>query len=942
MAEGDFNGDGIPDFATVGFACANGVGDYVAVYLGKGDGTFQSPVLVAVPNACNYNVVVGRLRGVSAPEDLILVDESVTPGIRILLGNGDGTFQSPAFVSLPSTPTAAAVGDFNGDGKLDVAVSLFGGNGQTGGNFQSLVILIGNGDGTFQAPALYQSLENAYGISVGDFNNDGKLDVVIRNPEALMLSLGNGDGTFLPGYVILTEPTTLVSVNPPGPILDGLVSVAVGDFNEDGNLDIVAAEDGERVDVLLGTGTGTFAPPVTYVNRQHQTGSGGGQVAVAKLSDSGHLDIVVNTGYGTMVGIFKGNGDGTFPLTPTVYPLPQYDDEGLLLMDVNHDGKPDIVVGTMGGRIYAPNYLTVLLNKGNGDFGPAPAQFSIVSPADNSTVNPTNAIGVTLADLTGNGKLDLVITDWDIPVETLANGQVPVPPNVNPNSGTVDTHGTISVLGGNGDGTFQTEQQYEVGGRPLASQVGDLTGDGKKDIVVVNAFSGTLSILKGNGDRTYQPAITIPVGQNPNALVLADFNGDGKLDIAVTNLVDNNVSVLINQSTPGTITFQTAVTYAVGTYPAGIVARDFNHDRKIDLAVLNSGNTLDINSPTSLSVLLGNGDGTFQAASTQTLWAAPNGSGGDAITVGDFGNGQPDLAVANFSKGEITVVLGHGDGTFTQAGFYTAGAGTEGIVAADFNGDGKLDLAANNLNDYSVTLLIGKGDGTFVPASQRTDDAARADGVAAWGYPAFIAAGDLTGKGKPDIVVTNIFEETATVLRNTTPTVPLVSVVSRKEHGNAGTFDIDLTNNGIECRNGGSNGNYTLVFTFVNELTGVGSANVSNGTGSVASSNIDPADAHNYVVNLTGVANAQQLTISLTNVSDAVGNVSPAVSAQMPVLVGDTTSDGFVNSADIAQTRSQSGQAVTGSNFREDLNADGFINSADISLVKSRSGTALP
>src|ERR1051326_2538304 len=83
MAEGDFNGDGIPDFATVGFACANGVGDYVAVYLGKGDGTFQSPIMVSVPNACNYNVVVGRLRGSNSPQDLILVDESVTPGIRV-------------------------------------------------------------------------------------------------------------------------------------------------------------------------------------------------------------------------------------------------------------------------------------------------------------------------------------------------------------------------------------------------------------------------------------------------------------------------------------------------------------------------------------------------------------------------------------------------------------------------------------------------------------------------------------------------------------------------------------------------------------------------------------------------------------------------------------------------------------------------------------------
>jgi hypothetical protein len=169
--------------------------------------------------------------------------------------------------------------------------------------------------------------------------------------------------------------------------------------------------------------------------------------------------------------------------------------------------------------------------------------------------------------------------------------------------------------------------------------------------------------------------------------------------------------------------------------------------------------------------------------------------------------------------------------------------------------------------------------------------------------------------------------------------------VSRKTHGNAGTFDINLAltgNPGIECRSGRVNGDYTLVFTFSSPLTNVGSASVTSGTGSVASSKIDGNDTHNYLVNLTGVTNAPYLTVRLASVHDSAGNGSNAVSASMGVLVGDTTGDGFVNSADISQTKSQSGNAVTGANFREDVNADGFINSADISLVKSKSGTALP
>jgi hypothetical protein len=184
---------------------------------------------------------------------------------------------------------------------------------------------------------------------------------------------------------------------------------------------------------------------------------------------------------------------------------------------------------------------------------------------------------------------------------------------------------------------------------------------------------------------------------------------------------------------------------------------------------------------------------------------------------------------------------------------------------------------------------------------------------------------------------------TKTLILQYAPSPPLLSVVSRMLHRNAGTFDIDLTNGtGIECRSSATNGNYTLIFTFVNPLTSLSGASVTSGIGSVSSSKIDGSDAHNCVVNLTGVADAQVLTISLSNVTDSAGNFSSAVSGSMGVLIGDTNGDGFVNSADISQTKSQSGQMVTSSNFREDVNTDGFINSADISLVKSKSGTALP
>lgn len=174
--------------------------------------------------------------------------------------------------------------------------------------------------------------------------------------------------------------------------------------------------------------------------------------------------------------------------------------------------------------------------------------------------------------------------------------------------------------------------------------------------------------------------------------------------------------------------------------------------------------------------------------------------------------------------------------------------------------------------------------------------------------------------------------------------VPLLSVASRKIHGNAGSFNTDLPLTGapgIECRSGGANGDYTILFSFANTLTGVGGVSVSNGTGGVSSSAIN-GDPHEYIVNLTGVTNAQTISVSLTNVNDSAGNFSSAISVSMAVLLGDTNADRFVNSGDISQTKSQSGNTVTSSNFREDANADGFLNSGDISLVKSKSGTALP
>jgi hypothetical protein len=198
------------------------------------------------------------------------------------------------------------------------------------------------------------------------------------------------------------------------------------------------------------------------------------------------------------------------------------------------------------------------------------------------------------------------------------------------------------------------------------------------------------------------------------------------------------------------------------------------------------------------------------------------------------------------------------------------------------------------------------------------------------------SASDITGDGTYTLSGNN----------SCCPQVPFLGAVSRKTHGSAGTFDIALPPTGdpgfpgIECRSGGASNDYKIVFTFANPLTSVAGVSIT-GTGSVSSSAIG-AEPHEFIVNLTGVTNAQRFTVTLTGIADTAGNSTASLPSTMGVLIGDTTANRAVNSSDIAQTQSQSGQVVGPDNFREDVTLNGLINSSDIALVQSKSGTALP
>ncbi len=255
----------------------------------------------------------------------------------------------------------------------------------------------------------------------------------------------------------------------------------------------------------------------------------------------------------------------------------------------------------------------------------------------------------------------------------------------------------VTILLGNGDGTFRsTNSLLSAGVLPVSVVAGDFNGDGIVDLAAANDYSNTVSIFLGNGDGSFATGPVIELPGAPQSLAVADFNGDGKLDVAVTAANPSNeaVEILLGNG-DGSFT-PAGATLPAGAYPAGIVAADFNGDGKPDLAVTNA-------EVDTVSVFLGNGDGTFTAAETSLA----TGTYPLSLVAADLnGDGKPDLAVANDGDGTLTILLGNGDGTFTAVSSNTAPGTPMSLAAADFNGDGIPDLAtADEIGNRASVFL---------------------------------------------------------------------------------------------------------------------------------------------------------------------------------------------------------------------------------------------
>ena len=764
----DFNRDGRRDVIVPG----NGFWFVPAT----GPGTFGAPIHRAAVGVIALAVSDFDLDG---KLDVAAALHSSTDSV-VWLGNGDGTFGGPSFVSLGHTTEHLAVGDFNRDGRPDLLFAYR--------DSAEVSVVLGNGDGTFGAPTAYSASSWPKQVLVDDFNEDGSVDlaVVTDGLSYLDVRLGTGTGIF--------GPATSVA-------LDGALPIKalLTDFNGDANADVVVTHADDKVSVLLGTGTGAFGA-VTHL----AMGSFPFGAAAGDIDRDGRADLVVALPYEDAVSV-RLNGFGFTCPGPSFGPAARTSragDElgaayGLASADFDGDGALDVVTTSAGSG--GTGEVAVLLGDGAGGFSMGPGH-----------ALGGNSVVVAAADFNGDGRPDVAATLYDRVAVLLGTGGVGlssptyVPIGTGGNgiaTGDFDADGHIdlavtwndfisptggvSILMGDGTGGF-TATGLGLAGRPNGVGAGDLNNDGRQDLVLADS-TGQLWRLIGNGAGGFTSLSGPAIGGWLADVAIGDFNRDGNVDAATVkagtdygyvawgdgagglggvisiglgpsaysqtldagdldgdgddDLVFGTAYSIAIVEADGTGGFAPAVHYRSGQEYSSVVIRDFVKDGYPDVAgTIAAGR---------VSVAAGAGDGTFSEAIYSEVGY---GAGVAAVTVGDWNrDGRPDIATTNQAAvhRDIAISLGAGDGTFGAATFLPLPNGTypNDITNADLNRDGATDLIV--AEDNAISVYLGDGAGGF------------GAGVAYPGGNRRIGVGDFDGDGKLDVVAYSGFTNVA-------------------------------------------------------------------------------------------------------------------------------------------------------------------------------------
>jgi FG-GAP repeat. len=633
MLAADFDRDGNLDL----LAWSSGS---TKVLIGLGNGRFRmganepwgnsiASVVVGDFNSDNNLDIVVADRGVYSNEPL---PPRYAPALIVSFGNGDGSFSPLIRTVMVDSPLALAAGDFNNDGRADLALA-YGVVPRCSGictpSTGGLVLLTGRGDGSFDAGDRLDS-EVPCAVAAGDLDSDGHDDLMVLSkgyPQSgFSPFLSSGDGHFVPGDRIDQELSscsiTMSDFNTDGHldfatpdsvylgIGDGTFGsqrklglypsfVVAGDFNLDGNSDL-AGIFGEDLGFLLGRGDGEFDFRRGSYDRYFGTGDSPSGIAVGDFNADGISDLIVTNSRSNDVSLFQGMRPEIFEfarqLPVGVSPV------GVIVADLNEDGMSDVAVLNEGSR-----NVSILLGEGDGSFYSSKV-FDGISPS---------SLGMAIGDLNGDGHEDLAVTSL--------------------------YSNDVSILEGGGDGTFRLARRVTAGEAPLGIVAADFDEDGNQDLAVSNSASQSVSLLRGRGNGTFEIPKHFAAGVLPYKLAVGDFNSDGAPDLAVANAFfahAGTVSILIGG---GDGNFKPQQIFAVEGLPTDVIAVDLNEDGIVDVATSDRFG--------GVSLLRGVGDGTFS-----TVQFLEGGAGPSGIVAGDFsGDHRLDIAVADAGNNTVSV-----------------------------------------------------------------------------------------------------------------------------------------------------------------------------------------------------------------------------------------------------------------------------------------------
>ncbi|MFN0125106.1 MAG: FG-GAP-like repeat-containing protein [Verrucomicrobiales bacterium] len=646
----------------------------------SGTGRFDSPP-VAVIGRVGAAVAAADFDG---DGDLDLVGATVGGSMTVALNDGSGAFPT----QLPANPGVGvfvlAAGEFDGDGRVDL---IAGGN--------ALVLMKGNGNGTFAASRFIFNNAGAVGLFAGDLDGNGTLDLLAphRGNAQLNVLLGDGSGNFTPSATLTTgnNPWSVTAAdlngdarqdlitanflahtlsihlaNPAGGYLPGLTvptglrpaAVTAGEYTGDSHVDLAVVHSGEDSCLILrGAGDGSFTvyqrltpgPTSAHMIAADLTGDGRADLAIANQSASGDDQFALLEGLTS--GGFRAPTAFQSGLLPAV----------LVALDADRDGDLDLAVGRSSGHIL------LHANRGGGEF----------VDHRRSTRVATSPDVIRTGDVNGDGHPDVVVN---------ANGA-----NV-----------SIATLLGDGTGALQTPIPSPPGSQSTDVQLADFDQDGMLDALVVTP-GGHLRVLGGGGNGSFQLRSTIQAGFNAQRAAVADFNRDGYPDIAaIAGTSGSGITVMLAR---GNGTFETPRPVVAGTWPYALIADDFTGDGAPDLAVINR-----TANDQNLYLLAGNGDGAFSILAKSLV-----GTAGPALAAFDMdGDGDVDFAVPR-EDGQVAVLLADGAGAFSTqlVAMYSLGDDPRSIMAADFNGDRRGDLAVLLRNTATLALSFQEEGGGF-------------------------------------------------------------------------------------------------------------------------------------------------------------------------------------------------------------------------------------